>query len=102
LANTIKKAPIMISEVIEAIHLMYEDYPDVELDCMLFLKGLSGEHGRIRTAVDQWFIDHGRCEICGSKLQSYTYQEPHPELDGCPMETLSDELCPVCERGDID
>lgn len=91
------KAPIMISEVIEAVHLMYEDNPDVELDCMLFLQGLSGEYGRIRTAVDQWFIDHNRCEICGSKLQSYTYQEPHPELDGNPVEILTDVLCPKCE-----
>ena len=29
--------PSMIGEIIEAIHLIYEDYPDVEADCYLCL-----------------------------------------------------------------
>ena len=32
--------PNMLSEVVEAIHLMYEDTPDVEADCYLYLENL--------------------------------------------------------------
>ena len=39
-----KRKANLLPEIIEAIHLMYEDYPDVELDCMLFLQSLSNGH----------------------------------------------------------
>ena len=90
----------LLPEIIEAIHLMYEDYPDVELDCVLFLQSLSNDHKEFQGPIAQWFVEHDRCKNCGYQLQFYTYQEPHPELDGCPMETLTETFCPKCEGGD--
>lgn len=91
-------APNMISEVIESVHLMYEDLPDVELDCMLYLKNLLFNCKDVNGLgqVYEWFAEHDRCQVCGEMLESYTYKEPHPELDECPVETLTELYCPNC------
>ena len=89
--------PNMMPEVVEAVHLFHEDNPDVELDCMLFLKRLVADDPKMLSSVMDWFEENGRCELCGEKLQDFTYEEPHPELDGCPCEKLTDVLCPECD-----
>ena len=35
------RKPNMTPEVLEAIHLMFEDYPDIEADCYLYLSALN-------------------------------------------------------------
>lgn len=92
--------PNMTPEILEAVHLMYEDEPDVEVDCLRYLGhlGLSeaiklGDEARLK------LLEMGRCPQCGSFLEITLYKEPHPELDSCPYETLSEEHCPVCDFG---
>lgn len=92
--------PNMIPEIIEAIHLMYEDTPDVEIDCLLCLSGLRGNFdmaSKIAEAAEMKLDDMDRCFICGSPLQAHHYFEPHPELDGCPSEQLVEMYCPNCD-----
>ena len=89
--------PNMMPEIVEAVHLFHEDNPDVELDCMMYLKHLVADDPRALSCVMDWFKEHERCELCGAELKSYTYLEPHSELDGCPCERLSDVLCPECD-----
>lgn len=92
--------PNMSSEVLEAVHLMYEDHPDVEVDCLLYLSGLmddSRQVSKLSLAAIDVLEDMGRCGCCGELLQAHHYQEPHPELDGCPMEDMVEWYCPHCD-----
>ena len=84
----------MMPEVVEAVHLMYEDYPDVETDCMLFLKRFAPDDPHIASSVFDWFDEQGKCPRCGERLEVYTYKEPHPGIDGCRMETMTITMCP--------
>lgn len=92
--------PNMSYEVLEAVHLMHEDYPDVEVDCLLYLSKLSknlSEVGRFSNLAKQKLADMERCTNCGEPLQYYHYKEPHPELEGCPMEDMCVLICPTCD-----
>lgn len=92
--------PDMLSEVLEAVHLMYEDYPDVEVDCLLYLSGLMYDSKQVRqlsSHAANKLEDMERCTNCGEPLQYYHYKEPHPELEGCPMEDMCVLICPTCD-----
>lgn len=99
------QTPNMVPEIIEAIHLMYEDNPDVEVDCLLCLSGLRGNlelGSRLAEASESKLEDIGRCIYCGELLKVHHYKEPHPELDGCPMEDMTELCCPNCNLGGDD
>lgn len=90
--------PNMLSEVIEAVHLMYEDTPDVEADCYLYLENLGVNDVKVlKIAANQKLSDIGRCTECGTMLQTQTYKEYHSEVDS--YETLHEIYCPKCDRG---
>ena len=94
--------PNMHPEVLDAIHLMYEDHPDVEVDCLLYLTELRDNWTRTDELSNQAFDkleEMGRCPYCGELMQYHHYQEPHPELDECPMENMSELYCPNCDIG---
>ena len=89
----------MLSEILEAIHLMYEDDPQIEVNCYLYLSNL--KYNRLQIAelniiAANKIEDMGRCPNCGELIQTYHYREPHPELDGCPYEDLYELICPNC------
>ena len=93
-------SPNMAPEVIEAIHLMYEDSPELEADCYLYLSNLYKYYERVEELQDyavNAIETMGRCPDCGELLQEYYYKEPHPELDGCPMEEMTEVYCPNCD-----
>lgn len=87
----------MVPEIVDAVHLMYEDYPDVELDCMLYL--LKHTPLEQREQIDLWFDEHNRCNVCGSQLESTHYRVIHREFDPPEYETLFGYYCPVCDMG---
>lgn len=92
--------PNMYPEILEAVHLMFEDHPEVEVDCLLYLTELRDNWTRTAELSNQAFEkleEMGRCPYCGEPMQVYHYQEPHPELDGCPMENMSEPYCPNCD-----
>ena len=94
--------PNMHPEILEAIHFYFEDYPNVEVDCLLYLSGLMNDSKQVSklsiVAIDA-LGDMGRCACCGELLQTHHYKEPHPELDGCPMEDVVERYCPNCDIG---
>lgn len=94
---TLSNLPNMMPEVVEAVHLMHEDNPDVELDCMLYLKRIVADDPKMSSSVLDWFDEQERCNVCGERLATYTYNEPHPELDGHPHERLIATMCPKCD-----
>lgn len=94
--------PNMHPEILEAIHLMFEDHPEVEFDCLLYLTELRDNCARTAELSNQAIKkleEMGRCPCCGEPMQYYRYQEPHPELDGCPMENMTETYCPNCDIG---
>lgn len=97
--------PNMYPEVLEAIHLMYEDDPDIEVDCYLYLSKLFNNPQaviQLNIQAEKKLKDMDRCTNCGEKLQYYHYREPHPELEGCPYEDLYEPYCPYCDMGGIE
>lgn len=96
--------PNMYPEVLDAIHEMYKVYPDVEVDCLLYLSELCDNWDRtleLSIKAIETIKGMNRCPYCGEPMQIYHYQEPHDELDGCPMENMSEPYCPNCDiRGD--
>lgn len=92
--------PNMYPEILEAIHLMYEDNPDVEVDCLLYLTELRDRWVRVNELSTEASIKlstMGRCKYCGELMQYHHHKEPHPELDGCPMEDITEIYCPNCD-----
>lgn len=97
--------PDMTSEIIEAIHLMYEDDPNLEVDCYLCLGAFKSDPRlAMRASIEsQMALEKmNRCGICGCELQVCHYKEPHPELDDCPMEDMTVVYCPNCDIGGYD
>lgn len=88
----------MMPEVIEAIEAMYKDHPDVEIDCMLFLRSLTVNNVRARACIVKWFVERDLCPVCGGKFSCRTYKQLHTELDEKPVETINSVYCPKCER----
>lgn len=92
--------PNMYPEILEAIHFMYKNCPDIEVDCYLCLSGLDSDAElakRVSIGAQLALKKMGRCEFCGEELQTYHYKEPHPELEGCPMEEMTEVYCPNCD-----
>lgn len=89
----------MITEIIEAIHLMYEDNSDLETQCMLFLKDLILKSNSVNSTgpLVEWFNEHERCITCGTLFKNKIYYESHTELDENPREKLYEPYCPVCD-----
>lgn len=90
--------PKMSSEVIEAIHNTFVDYPELEADCYLYLSValcLSDVTGA--QMARKALRDMDRCENCGEALSIYTYQEPHFELGDSVYKTMHEPYCPNCD-----
>lgn len=47
------RKPNMTPEVLEAIHLMFEDYPNIEADCYLYLSALNTDNYLLSYLSDQ-------------------------------------------------
>lgn len=96
--------PNMEPEVIDAIHLMYEDNPDVEADCYLYLQSLKRKYYTVSrltslsNAAYRALQNMGRCPNCGNIMKSIPYKEYHSEVDA--YETLYDIYCPYCDIGE--
>lgn len=88
--------PHMIYEVIDAIHLMYEDHPDVETDCMLYLKNVLTSDNDL-APIEKWFEDKNKCSRCGSDFTYYEYTQYHGDEIG--SEVIQEVVCPNCDTG---
>lgn len=87
----------MKSEVLEAIHLMFEDDPDIECDCYRYLASLNKNSTKtfaLQLAALGEIEDMGYCSVCGNKLESYS----HKTEDG---EILVETYCPNCDVCDV-
>lgn len=86
----------MDNEVIEAICEYYKDDEDTAADCLVYLMSLKCLPLAFASATT--LENMNRCPDCGCKLQSYTHQVYHPEVDEPPFyETLTEVYCPNCD-----
>ena len=90
----------MLREVFDAINDMYKTEPDIVADCYVYLSGLMHDKDkvvRLSAQAGKELEKMNRCGECGEKLEVTTYNEPHPEIEGCPMEEVSETYCPNCD-----
>nr|DAZ25616.1 MAG TPA: DNA-directed RNA polymerase [Caudoviricetes sp.] len=77
----------MIDEVLNAIHLQWEDVPEMEYGCYAYF----AEHGDIElaTAAQQRIDKMGRCRKCGTLLNEFN------TADGLEF------ACPKCDLPEV-
>lgn len=86
----------MRDEVVEAVLVYYDDDKDMAADCLIYLASLKDM--RLAVAATRELERMGRCNRCGRKLESYTHQVYHPEVDEPPMfEAVTEVYCPRCD-----
>lgn len=86
----------MRDEVVEAVLVYYDDDKDMAADCLVYLASLKDM--RLAIAATRELERMNRCPKCGCKLQSYTHQVYHPEVDEPPMfEAVTEVYCPRCD-----
>ena len=86
----------MHDEVIEAVVEHYSHNQDLAVDCLLYLASLKDM--RLAYAATRELEGMERCPECGSKLESYTHQVYHSEIDEPPYyEPVTEVYCPRCD-----
>lgn len=86
----------MSEEIVEAIKEYYKDEEETAVDCLLYLA--ETKVLPLGYVVYRNLERMGRCTKCGNKLEPYTYNQYHDELDEPPMvETITELCCPQCD-----
>lgn len=86
----------MHNEVVEAVLGYYDHNQDIAADCLVYLSSLKDL--RLAVAATRELESMERCPECGCKLESYTHQVYHPEVDEPPQyETVTEVYCPQCD-----
>ena len=91
--------PNMCYEILDAIHAFYND-EDVETDCLLYLANLGSQTKMVHQLSDEARKElngMGRCEHCGTPLETHQYQEIHTEVDDNQIEEMYVRYCPNCD-----
>lgn len=90
--------PNMQTEVIESIHAMLEDYPEVEVDTYRYLASLRDsptKTNNLSGAALKELWDKKICPSCGNHLQTIETEEIIEK--GYPTEKFYDWYCPYCD-----
>lgn len=86
----------MYSEVVEAVVDYYNHDQQTAADCLLYLASLKDM--RLAYAATRELEAMERCTECGCKLESYTHQVYHSEVDEPPQyEPVTEIYCPRCD-----
>lgn len=87
----------------EIIDTLCEDFKDDEQLVMDILRYLyyTSTDDKMKSQIVDIFDDYQYCLTCGSKLETYTYEEPHTELNPTAYEIMTDMFCPICDYKNI-
>lgn len=86
----------MHDEVVDAVVDYYNHDQNTAADCLIYLASLKDM--RLAVAAIRELEAMERCSQCGCKLESYTHQVYHPEVDEPPQyETVTEMYCPQCD-----
>lgn len=97
--------PNMYPEILDAITMAYNNYPELQVDCLLYLGELKDNWQRtneLSTRASMLLEKMNYCPRCGESLQTYHYNEVHTELEECPIEEFTELYCPNCDIGGRD
>ena len=88
----------------EIIDLICDDWNDDEqlvIDALVYLYNTTTDNKMIEQ-IEMVCEDCGYCPDCGNKLSTYEWYETHTELEYNNQEWFSCQLCPCCDRSDIE
>ena len=88
----------------EIIDLICDDWNDDEqlvIDALVYLYNTTTDNKMIEQ-IEMVCEDYGYCPDCGNKLSTYEWYETHTELEYNNQEWFSCQLCPCCDRGEIE
>lgn len=88
------------TEIISLITETFDDDEQLMIDVLKYLYETS-EDDYMKSQIVEVFNKHEYCITCGSKLETYTYIEPHTELNPTAYETMTDVYCPICDFYEI-
>lgn len=92
---------VTASDIIDAIHQMYEDDPATEAAYMAWLRNMT-DMDRIGLVVAAVYRleEMGRCNHCGAQLEYHHGKEWHPETQD--YEPYIEAYCPMCDISEED
>ena len=91
--------PRMVGELFDSIENLFSNDEEIMADVYVYLANLPFDLNEVQYLSQQAMIKldkMDRCTRCGDKLRFLEIKEPHPELDGCPVEILTDAYCENC------
>lgn len=90
---------VTASDIVDAIHQLYEDDPATEAAYMVWLaKMCTADMLAMSHAADGRLEEMGRCHNCGAQLEYHHGKEYHPETRD--YEPYVEAYCPMCDIGD--
>lgn len=88
------------TEIVSLITETFDDDEQLMIDILKYLYETS-EDDYMKSQIVDVFNNHEYCIDCCSKLKTYTYEEPHTELNPIAYETIVDVYCPICDFYEI-
>jgi hypothetical protein len=88
----------------EIIDLICDDWNDDEqlvIDALVYLYNTTNDNKMIEQ-IEMVCKDYGYCPDCSNKLSTYEWCETHTELEYNNQEWFSCQMCPCCDRGEIE
>ncbi len=90
---------VTASDIVDAIHQMYEDDPVTEAAYMVKLCGMGTADVLAMSHVAYNRLEEmGRCHHCGAQLEYHHGKEWHPETRD--YEPYVEAYCPMCDMED--
>ncbi len=88
-------------DIIDGLHLAYEDDPALEAACLVFLANMTpNEQARLAWDAGKALDDACRCRKCGQVMSMHHGKEWHDEVQD--YESYVEAYCPHCDIAEED
>lgn len=88
-------------EIIDLICDEWRDDEQLVIDALVYLYNTTTDD-KIIEQIEMVCKDYGYCPDCGNKLSIYEWCETHTELEYNNQEWFSCQMCPYCDRAEIE
>ena len=90
---------VTASDIVDAIHQLYEDDPATEAAYMVWLANMCTTDRLLTNGFAVSRLEEmGRCHHCGAQLEYHHGKEWHPETQD--YEPYVEAYCPMCDMDD--
>lgn len=84
------------NDIIDGLHLAYEDDPAFEAQCLAYLANMKlGDFYRLSADCERALEEAGRCGNCGAVMEYQHGKEWHSETED--YEPYVEAYCPICD-----